>query len=107
MLFLSLFSLLPYVIYRLSKRKERESGNFFGKKSMLLIVIYTAFIVLSEITAYRCTAMIPIIVQAPLSFTTGLIFTGIADFVCFKAVPSKNQLVQMVLAVICSVCFVL
>ena len=76
-------------------------------KQLLLIVAYSVVAVLSEVLSYNCTSLIPIIVQAPLSFTIEILLTGVADYVMFKAVPDKVQIAQMALAVICSVCFVL
>ena len=76
-------------------------------KQLLLIVAYSVAAVLSEVLSYNCTSLIPIIVQAPLSFTIEILLTGVADYVMFKAVPDKVQIAQMALAVICSVCFVL
>lgn len=94
-------------VYRYQKGNVIPNNDIKLGKQLLLIVAYSVAAVLSEVSSYNCTSLIPIIVQAPLSFTIEILLTGVADYVMFKAVPDKIQVVQMLLAVICSVCFVL
>lgn len=105
---LAAISLIPCIVYAVIKKGNVIPNNDtkLGKQ-LLLIVAYSVAAVLSEVSSYNCTSLIPIIVQAPLSFTIEILLTGVADYVMFKAVPDKIQVVQMLLAVICSVCFVL
>lgn len=108
MAILAAISLIPCIVYSVVKRRDSKTGsNAKIGKQILLIVAYSVAAVLSEVSSYNCTSLIPIIVQAPLSFTIEILLTGVADYVMFKAVPDKIQVVQMLLAVICSVCFVL
>lgn len=108
MAILAAISLIPYIVFAVVKKGNAIPRNDtkLGKQ-LLLIAAYSIVAVLSEVSSYNCTSLIPIIVQAPLSFTIEILLTGVADYVMFKAVPDKIQIVQMVLAVICSVCFVL
>lgn len=105
---LAAISLIPCIVFAVIKKGNVIPNNDtkLGKQ-LLLIVAYSVAAVLSEVSSYNCTSLIPIIVQAPLSFTIEILLTGVADYVMFKAVPDKIQVVQMLLAVICSVCFVL
>lgn len=108
MAILAAISLIPCIVYTVIKKGNVIPNNDIKLgKQLLLIVAYSVAAVLSEVSSYNCTSLIPIIVQAPLSFTIEIVLTGVADYVMFKAVPDKIQIVQMVLAVICSVCFVL
>lgn len=105
---LAAISLIPCIVYTVIKKGNVIPNNDIKLgKQLLLIVAYSVAAVLSEVSSYNCTSLIPIIVQAPLSFTIEILLTGVADYVMFKAVPDKIQVAQMVLAVICSVCFVL
>ena len=105
---LAAISLIPCIVYTVIKKGNVIPNNDIKlSKQLLLIVAYSVAAVLSEVSSYNCTSLIPIIVQAPLSFTIEILLTGVADYVMFKAVPDKIQVVQMLLAVICSVCFVL
>ncbi len=105
---LAAISLIPCIVYTVIKKGNVIPNNDIKLgKQLLLIVAYSVAAVLSEVSSYNCTSLIPIIVQAPLSFTIEILLTGVADYVMFKAVPDKIQVVQMLLAVICSVCFVL
>ena len=108
MAILAAISLIPYIVFAVVKKGNAIPRNDtkLGKQ-LLLIAAYSIVAVLSEVSSYNCTSLIPIIVQAPLSFTIEIVLTGVADYVMFKAVPDKIQIVQMALAVICSVCFVL
>lgn len=108
MAILAAISLIPYIVFAVVKKGNAIPRNDtkLGKQ-LLLIAAYSIVAVLSEVSSYNCTSLIPIIVQAPLSFTIEIVLTGVADYVMFKAVPDKIQIAQMALAVICSVCFVL
>lgn len=67
--------------------------------------IFRCFI--SEYLALICTDTLPIIVQAPLSFTLSVVLIALMDFLIYRERLTKKQLLQIGLSILTSICFVL
>lgn len=84
-----------------------EIRKLLGRKALWPIVTYAVLFFLADYLAINCTSMIPLTVQAPLSFCLTILGTAMLEFVIYKQTFNKKDYVQMVFALLCSVCFVL
>ena len=72
-----------------------------------LIVLYAGACFVSNLLAVLCTTLLPIVVQAPLSFSISMIVLMLFDFLIYKEKPTKINALQIALAVACNVFFAL
>ncbi len=75
--------------------------------SLLLAVGYALFFYTGETLALWSSKRLAITVQSTLSFAIPLIVVVLIDFLLYKEKPTKIAYVQMVLAFLCGLCFVL
>ena len=62
---------------------------------------------ISESLAMKTTSLIPIIIQAPLSFSLSILFIAVFDKIIFKTKLTKTVILQLILSIACSVLFAL
>lgn len=86
---------------------EKSPERGISKYSVLLIILYAFVYFGSDLLALLCTSLIPIVIQAPLSFSISIVVLTIFDFIIYKERPSKSNMIQMILAVICNIFFAL
>lgn len=114
--FISLYSLLSiplcfivlFVIFFFSRYKQ--DNKLFIKQDklcILIIVLYSIFFAAGELLALINTTKIPIIVQAPLSFTVSLVLVALMDKLFYKSKTSVVEWLQFVLSITCSIFFAL
>lgn len=75
--------------------------------ALLLVASYSLAYFASDYLSLICTSLIPIVIQAPLSFSISMIILILFDFIIYKEKPSRINFIQVILAVICTVCFAL
>ena len=96
-------------VYLLVNKVESKVGysKVFNSKSIVFVIVYAVLFFASELLAVKCAGLLPITVNAPISFSVPILVIGIIDFLLYKVIPSKKNLLQMALALMCSLCFVL
>lgn len=97
------------VLFLMDRRRGRAFGvqEYLQKKALGCAIAYGVVFFLSEFFALTTTSLLPIVIQAPLSFAMNVVTVAIADYVIYKQKLTKVQLVQMALAIISGICFVL
>ncbi|MGN1053467.1 MAG: hypothetical protein ACI4SH_08790 [Candidatus Scatosoma sp.] len=97
------------ILFVLDKKKGRKFGivNCVKGKPLACTLIYGVAFLLSEFFSIETTVLLPIVIQAPLSFAVSVIIVAIADYFIYKQKLTKLQLVQMALSIISGVCFAL
>ena len=70
-------------------------------------LIYGVTFFLSEFFSLETTSLLPIVIQAPLSFAVSVIIVALADYLIYKQKLTKIQLIQIGLAIVSGVCFAL
>lgn len=86
---------------------KQTVAQSFRPSVVWVFPIYALLIGLGEWTALTATEFLPIVVKAPLSFSLPVVFTATMDFAFYRAKPSGRQWLQIGLAVLASLCFVL
>ena len=76
-------------------------------KNLACSMAYGVVFFLSEFFALTTTSILPIVIQAPLSFATSVILVAVADYLIYKQKLTKIQFIQMGLALVAGICFVL
>ena len=84
--------------------KKNQKINY---KPVLCALGYGVLSITSEFFAITTTSLLPIVIQAPLSFAVSVIIVAIVDYLIYKQKLTKIQLIQMGLAIVCAVCFAL
>ena len=85
---------------------ERENKSF-DFKPVFCALGYGVVFIISEFCAITTTSLLPIVIQAPLSFSISVIIVAIVDYLIYKQKLTKIQFIQMGLAIVCAVCFAL
>ena len=85
---------------------ERENKSF-DFKPVFCALGYGVVFIISEFCAITTTSLLPIVIQAPLSFAISVITVAIVDYLIYKQKLTKIQFIQMGLAIVCAVCFAL
>lgn len=92
-------------------KKKKETAEAIKTscnwKTFVNITLYTGFFVLGEVLSIKCTEMIPVIIQAPLSFAFEVLVLTAMDYLAFKEKLSKVNVYQVILAVASGVLFAL
>ena len=70
-------------------------------------LIYGVTFFLSEFFSLETTSLLPIVIQAPLSFAVSVIIVALADYLIYKQKMTKLEWLQIALAVISGVFFAL
>lgn len=101
-----LFVIAYFVIKPCKESNETVKRALIGR-GLLWILAYAVPYFTGEYLSLVCAQTLPIIVQAPLSFTLSVVFIAVTDFLVYRERLSKKQLWQIGLAILTSVCFVL
>ena len=91
------------------KRKGKEFGikSYVNGKPLICALVYGVVFFAAEFCSLTTTSLLPIVVQAPLSFAVEVIIVATVDYLIYKQKLTKIQLFQIVLAVLSGVCFAL
>lgn len=87
--------------------KEFEVKQYIKGKPLVCSLIYGVVFFLAEFCALTTTSLLPIVVQAPLSFAMNVIIVAAVDYLIYKQKLTKIQLLQIGLAILSGVCFAL
>lgn len=90
-----------------SLEQAERKNKTLDVKPTLCALGYGVLSISSEFCAITTTSLLPIVIQAPLSFAVSVIIVAIVDYLIYKQKLTKIQLVQMGLAIVCAVCFAL
>ena len=97
------------ILYLISKKKNTEfsiGGNVKGKP-LICSLIYGVVFFFAEFCALRTTSILPIVIQAPLSFAMNVVIVAIVDYLVYKQKLTIVQFVQIGLAITSGVFFAL
>lgn len=81
----------------------RQTCSF---SAVLTAVVYAVAFFLSDSFSMKCTALIPLTIQAPLSFCLPILCTAILEYIVYRQKLYKYDFLQITFAVLCSICFV-
>jgi hypothetical protein len=92
-----------------SKAKEKTVGlaKCVSIRSLICTILYGVLFFGAEFCALTTTSLLPIVIQAPLSFAMNVIIVALADYLIYKQKLTKIQLIQIGLALISGVFFAL
>ncbi len=107
-----LFSAIITALYLLLKAFLGNSvfptlKSTLNKKSIILMISYSILFFVSEILALKCTGLIPLIIQAPITFSVPIITTALIDYAIYKVKLQKYNYVQMLFAFLSCISFIL
>ena len=90
------------------KKGERVSVKECVKtKPFLCTLAYGVVFSMAEFCALTTTSLLPIVIQAPLSFAVNVVIVAIVDYLIYKQKLTKIQLCQICLAILSGICFAL
>lgn len=97
------------IIWLTTRKKSNVSNSKSGIKARPLIftLVYGGLFCLAEFLSLTTTSILPIVIQAPLSFAVEVVIIALVDFLVYKQKLTKIQIAQIVLAIISGVCFAL
>lgn len=101
----ALIILLFIILFRRRKGERFEFRNIISVKNLLYIFLYAVLFLSGEFASLYTTGLIPIVVQAPLSFAIQLVIITLFDRLIFKTRLTWINYTQMGLALVCSVMF--
>ena len=96
------------VILLLKDRKQflGEAKQVATAKNMGIILLYAILFFASDLLSINCAGMIPLIIQAPVSFCVPVIVVALLDYVLYREKLTRRNLLQMAAALVCCICFV-
>ena len=96
------------VILLLKNRKQfaGEAKKVATAKNMGIILLYAILFFASDLLSINCAGMIPLIIQAPVSFCVPVIVVALLDYILYREKLTKRNLLQMAAALVCCICFV-
>lgn len=104
-----LFCALAFGLYCVKREKRLQTKsvlkNSLNKISIGCIAFYSLVFILSEWCALYVTSLLPIVIQAPLSFVAGLVIVLLFDWIFYKEKISKINFIQSILSVGCVILF--
>lgn len=74
---------------------------------VICAVGYGMIFTVSEFCSLTTTSILPIVIQAPLSFAVNLVVVAVADYLIYRQRLTKMQIIQVTLAILSGVCFAL
>lgn len=98
---------LVVLLIKNQRRKTANATLCIKSRSLVCALVYGATFVFAEFCALTTTSILPIIIQAPLSFAINVITVAIVDYFVYKQKLTKIQLLQIALALISGICFAL
>lgn len=107
--FCVLLSLVGLAVLRLFRGRlaAGEGRDTFRISHLICAVGYGAIFSVNEFCALTATSILPIVIQAPLSFAVNLVVVAAADYFIYRQKLTGIQLVQVTLAILSGVCFAL
>ncbi len=104
-------ALAAFAVLAIAKRGTGETKQIlkraFAPRSIWTVPLYWVVATSSDYISLYCTEVMPIIIQAPLTFALPILFTAAFDFVFFRAKISLKQWIQIGIALVASVLLVL
>ena len=104
-----LCGLVLFVLWAINKKKGSDLAikNCVEKRPLICTLIYGALFFGSEFLSIMTTTILPIVIQAPLTFAMNVVIVAIVDYLIYKQKLTKIQIIQIALAIISGVCFAL
>ncbi len=107
MFFTVLLTLLVLVFMAIKNRSViGELRRTITLRSVALMIGYAILFLGSEVIALKCAGLIPLIMQAPISFCIPIITTAAMDYIVYKTKLNKSGVLQIVFACLCCACFI-
>ena len=85
--------------------KEFVVKQYMKGKPLVCSLIYGVVFFAAEFCSLTTTSLLPIVVQAPLSFAMDVIIVATVDYLIYKQKLTKIQLLQIGLAILSGGCF--
>ena len=96
------------ILFAVNKKKTGcNLKECVTRKTLVCSIVYGVVFFFSEFCALTTTSLLPIVIQAPLSFAMNVVMVAIVDYLIYKQKLTKIQLVQMGLAIISGILFAL
>ena len=97
------------VLFTIDKKKKKplEIKKYVSGKALVLSIVYGIVFFISEFCALTTTSILPIVIQAPLSFAMNVVLVALVDYLLYKQKLTKIQFIQIGLAIVSGICFVL
>ena len=108
MIISAIVSALIIAILLLAKKMpvKQTVMPIFNKKTLLIAIGYAALFFIAEFLGIKCAGMIPLIIQAPISFCIPIIITAILDYVLYREKLSRMNVYQIIASLLCAACFI-
>ena len=102
-------ALMLGILFACSKRSKKDFiiKNYLIGKPLLCSLLYGIVFFGAEFFALTTTSILPIVIQAPLSFAMNVVIVAIADYLIYKQKLTKLEWLQIALAVVSGVFFAL
>lgn len=101
-------ALIMLIMFMRNKDKfVTEGKKIVCKKNMVIIFLYAVLFFSSDLLNLRCAGVLPLIIQAPVSFCVPVVVVAILDYMIYGEKLNKKNLVQIIFAIACCLCFVL
>lgn len=97
---------LVILLFKNRKQFLGEAKQVATAKNMGIILLYAILFFASDLLSINCAGMIPLIIQAPVSFCVPVIVVAILDYILYREKLTKRNLLQMAAALVCCICFV-
>ena len=101
-----LIAMIAVILIRVFKKKAEQSVSF-DARSKLIILVYAGILFSGEFVSLLNTAILPIIIQAPVSFALPIIFITVCERAVYKTPITRPLLVRLALAMLYCVLFVI
>ena len=88
------------------KKAGQNTGRLCSLPALAIGAVYAAAFFLSDSFSMKCTALIPLTIQAPLSFCLPILCTAGLEYLIYRQKLGKHDLLQILCAIGCSICFV-
>ena len=96
-----------FVLWRKRGEKQEKVRDSVSRVTLVLIALYALFFVMGELMSLVNTTMMPIIIQAPLSFAIPVIILTVSECLIYRMRVTRGMILKMVLALVGSVLTVL
>ena len=104
---LCLIGLAAILLFRGRERGGEECRSGLRIAPVICAVGYGVIFTVNEFCALTATSILPIVIQAPLSFAVNLVVVAVADYFIYRQRLTRMQVIQVALAILSGVCFAL
>ncbi len=95
------------VVLLLKKAPVKESViPVFNVKTLIIVIGYAVLFFIAEFLGIKCAGMIPLIIQAPISFCIPIVVTAILDYILYRERLNIKNVFQIIAALLCATCFI-